>query len=279
MTPLESFNEIAGNLAKKPFFFLDTKKQELLISTALDVLKKMKIQLEKKNLEKIEQYKTVTNLFNTLNKGSFNEVEMISFFQKVVTSYYALPSMKEKKEQLDDVSALLSSALEQSMEYSASIDKLKLDLKDLSEENIIEHDLKVLQDIGVFYVLEYTLQVLFEFSRLSNEEKEQLLKEGLNIGKMKLPAWLELEDTFRKNLCFQIFSNDLRNKLLRIFYQLEEIFLSGNLEKISVGIKEFNIQMLKEFNDFGYTKFHALIYDPFGNDLSTLELIDKIKKL
>ena len=151
--------------------------------------------------------------------------------------------------------------------------------KDMSPEQREAGDKKTMQEIGVFYVLEYTLQVLFEFAHRTDEEKWALLKQGLQTPAGNLPGLLPLERTFRKELCYVIFDEALRAALLMAFFVFEDALATQKLPEISKGLKNFNLALVQSFRAKGLEKYHGMIYMPFGNDVVLEELIKKIESV
>ena len=141
----------------------------------------------------------------------------------------------------------------------------------------LEADRKTIKDVGVFYVLEYTLQVLWEFSKISVADKNKLLKQGLKTKAGNLPAYLPLEDTFRKELCHKFLDEKLRDQCLHAFYELEEVLYGEDMSAIGRALKAFNLALLRAFQSKGMQTYKAVAYAPFGNDLSISALIKAVE--
>ncbi|HBB02166.1 MAG: hypothetical protein US89_C0002G0010 [Candidatus Peregrinibacteria bacterium GW2011_GWF2_38_29] len=277
MTPLAIFGEIAKLLAKKPFTFLDEKARNLILKDAKIALSEIVSKLETKVLNETLTYKTAKKTLDFLHK--FDEVEFVQALDSLVDIYLYSENVKIKKA-AHSAKSFLTKAKKHVLEYHISLEKINQRAEEMSEKDQEMADLKHLQNVGVFYVLEYTLQVLFEFSRISDENKKKLLNDGLKTDAGNLPSYLPLEDSFRQELCLKIFDEKLRNNLLFAFYEFEEN-LEGeiDLKKIAQALKKFNLFVLNEFDKKGFKTFKALVYKPFGNNVSLSEIIEKINLL
>jgi hypothetical protein len=119
--------------------------------------------------------------------------------------------------------------------------------------------------------------VLYEFHHLTDADKKKLLEEGLKTKAGSLPAYLPLEDTFRKDLCLKLFDSALRERLFWAFYNFEDVLYTGDIKKIGAALKTFNIDLLRALHDKGLRTFKALLYKPFGNTISIENVIQKIE--
>lgn len=207
-----------------------------------------------------------------------DEAVFIQHLGNLLELYRLAPADKKLSKLLDEIDSEVTEAKKKILEYHIFLESLLKKGGELSEEEKNKKDLETLQKVGIFYVLEYTLQVLYEFTRLSDEDKTKLLKDGLQTEAGNLPAFLPLEDSFRKDLCYKIFDDQLRDKLMETFYKFEEVLYSyENLEQLSLALKELNLNLLMIFNLKGLVEFKANIYAPFGNNLPMEEMVRQIE--
>lgn len=276
MTPLHIFLKTAKALSQKPFAFWVPELQSASLNELQTAVTRLLDILKKKELQDTLAYKILIIIKNSTSKEIIDEVLFVQSLGNLVDVYRQAPSGEETKELLNVLDSNVKKAKEKLLKYHLTLEGLDKKGKKMKEEEKVKNDQKVIKDVGIFYVLEYTLQVLFEFTQISDEDKWKLLKEGLKVKAGNLPAYLPLEDSFRDDLCLRIFDSVLRNTLLSAFYNFEEVLYGGDIKKMGVALKQFNLELLRAFKDRGLLKFKAVVYAPFGNDMLIDELIKKV---
>ena len=272
MTPLKTFAKVAEKLKLKPLCFWPQADREKVLEDVKRVALKLGTYLEKKGLDGTVVYRNIEDLSFIIGQKEFDEVLFIHQLDRLVSAY-------RNVEMFDQLDADITRAQKIITEYYTYEANLREKTKNMSADEMLKNDLGVLQKIGIFYVLEYTLQVLFEFSRRSMEEKCKLLKDGLKTKEYNLPAYFPLEDTFRSELCYRVYDPELRLRLLKIFYDFESVCYGRNVDKIGKALKKFNLSCLEEFKNKGLVQFKAVVYTPFGNKVSIDEVIEKVAAL
>ncbi|MFZ2190191.1 MAG: hypothetical protein WA057_02780 [Candidatus Magasanikiibacteriota bacterium] len=280
MTPLYTLLETIQKLGTKPLNFWGTEEQKIILKNILSATISLKNALENKNLTTTHAYKAIKNTEIILMETKINEVEFIQALGNVIDIYSNTPAPNTQVEELlGDINKIFTKTKTAVIEHHVLLKKLADRTKKLSPEEQEKNDKDVIQKIGIFYVLEYTLQVLYEFTYLNENDKQKLLTTGLQTKAGNLPAYYPLENTFRKELCYKIFNPEIRHQLLAAFYRLEENFYDQDLKKVFLALKEFNLNILETFSKFGLKKFKGMLYKPFGDSLPVSELIKKIKEL
>lgn len=281
MTPLGNFEKSIILLSIRPFDFLKENEQREFIIFCSDAVSKLKSALENKDLKNTHAYKILLLLEKDVREQSVSEVNFLQHFGNLLEVYRLSLSNKDLMEQIDNLESILIKIKPKILEYHLVEESLKKKVKKLSEEEQKRKDLDHLQKVGIFYVLEYTLQVLLEFQTLPDENRNKLLDFGLQTSVGNLPAYVPLEETFRKELCNKIYDDNLRRRLLEAFYSWEEVLYNPkrDLKHIILALKQFNLAVLSSFNQFGFIKFKAAIYAPFGNNLLIKDLIKKIEAI
>lgn len=279
MTPLQVFLKIAQGLSKKPLSFWSPALQKESLRELQSAAARLIGILESKELQDTIAYKTLTTVQNSIFKETIDEVLFVQSLGNLVDVYRQAPSREETLELLDVLDSSVKKAKEKLLKYHIALEGLVKRGKKMKEEEKTKSDQKVIQEVGLFYVLEYTLQVLFEFTQISDEDKWKLLKEGLQVKAGNLPAYLPLEDSFRDDLCLRIFDPEMRDKLLNVFYDFEEVLCNQDVKQIGAALKQFNLGLLRAFKGKGLSKFKAVAYAPFGNDLPIDELIQKVENV
>lgn len=277
MTPLNNLLEIIKKFSIKPINFWGVEEQKNILRDALSTIKSLKETLEHKELTTTQAYKAIKNTENILIEDDFNEVKFVQTLGCIIDIYLNTPTPNTKNEELlKKINKTFTTTKTKILEHHILLEKLINTGKKLTPEEQQKNDLEVIQKIGIFYVLEYTLQVLYEFTYLDNIKKRELLTNGLQTKAGNIPAYYLLEDTFRKELCYKIFNPGIRQQLLSAFYKLEENLYNENLKNVFSALRTFNLDILNTFSSAGLTTFTSLLYKPFGDNLPISELINKI---
>lgn len=279
MAPLKIFGKVVICLGKKSFEFWPDSTKTDFVKDLKSAILKLKTNLESKNLKDTHAYKIILTLEKDVLEKTINEVPFIQHLSNLVEVYRLVPLDDELLELICKLESDINVAKTKLLEYHIALENLKRVVKKTTKDEQEKKDLETLQKVGVFYVLEYSLQVLWEFQHLSDEDKRKLLEVGLKTKTGSLPAYLPLEETFRKELCYKIFDDNLRNKLLIAFYNWEEVlyYFNNDYKRIVLALKQFNLMLLSAFKAKGMTTFKAAIYAPWGNNLPVIEIIKKLE--
>jgi len=279
MTPLEIFGIAARLLVKRPFAFLHSDVQASFLKEEKMAVYSLIKALEDKKLHATLVYKSVKAVHDVFVAEDFDEVSFVQNLDNLV-DIYSKSSDKKLKKQAIEIKSDVTKAKNCLLEYHILLEKLAENGAEMSEEQRDKNDLKHIQSVGIFYVLEYTLQVFYEFCHISDTDKKKLLTVGLKTNAGNLPGYLPLEDSFRHELCLKIFDENLRDKLLMAFYEFEDFITEKiDLKKFGIALKNFNLTLLQAFKEKGLKVFKALVYKPFGNNVDIEEVIKNIKNL
>lgn len=279
MTPLQTFLDTAKKLAAKPIDFWPATEQAQILKYSVVAIQKLKTAVEAKKLTDTHAYKQLVLLGKYISPTKISEVGFIQQLVNLVDIYRHAPAPDETQELIAELDKNATRAKQRILEHHLSLEHLVKKAKKMTAADKEKHDRETIKKVGIFYVLEYTLQVLFEFTQLSDAQKMALLKEGLKTKAGNLPAYYPLEDTMRKELCYKLFDEKLRNQLLSAFYQLEEVLYCDDMNKVGKGLKIFNAEILKAFQAKGLKMFKGLVYAPFGNNVPVKEIIKQIESI
>lgn len=277
MTPLQTFSKIAKALAKSPMHFWSAEEQKTLLKETDAAAIRLKKILEGKDLKDTQAYKHLVVLEKSVTEKEIDELAFSQALGNLVEVYRQAPPTDDLTELLEEMSPFVIKAKQRVLEYHIALEQLRKKGKKMTDDQKLKSDRETIKNVGVFYVLEYTLQVLWEFAHLSDVDKKKLLTEGLKTKAGNLPGYLPLEDTFRKELCYKILDEDLRDKLLHAFYEFEEGCYSDDMKVVGKVLQAFNLALLRAFQSKGLQTYKAVAYAPFGNDISVEELIKKIE--
>lgn len=277
MTPLRTFLKIAKALAKSPMHFWDEQDQKTLLKETDEAAKRLLKTLDQKDLKDTQAYKHLDVLEKSVTEKDIDELSFSQALANLVEVYRMAPHNEDLKELLEEISPYVIKAKQRVLEYHIALEQLKKKGEKMTDEQKLKSDRETIKNVGVFYVLEYTLQVLFEFTQIPEADKKKLLTEGLKTKAGSLPAYLPLEDTFHKELCYKFFDEKLRDDCLHAFYELEEVLYGDDMKAIGSALKAFNLALISAFQSKGMQTYKAVVYAPFGNDLAVDELTKKIE--
>lgn len=280
MTPLKTFHSFIKELLKKPFSFWDKGIQENNLQNLQLAIQKSKTALENDNLKRTKAYTILNNLESLIFfDGRLNELVLLEDLAKLLLIYKATKLSANSKLLVDECIRNLTKVMPSVEEYYFSMEILEGRSKKMTEQNRGKSDLKIIQEIGVFYILEYTLYVLHKLSELPKEDKQKILYEGLKTKEGNFPSYIEFSESFRRELGYKLFDETLRNRLLKAFYDFEEILQTRDLTKVYPAFKRYNLELLHSFKDKGLKMFKAKILTPFGQEISMDKLISIVEGL
>lgn len=279
MSPLQTFQRVAGFLEGRSFSFL-SKEQQSLPHDSLVAAQRLKQLLEKKELTDTMVYRRLVDLEADCINTPFDELNFLRHLTSLMTLYEVHGASEDTKELLENTHQVVARANQRALEENSLQSALQKKGRKMTDEEKQRNDLEVIQKVGIFYVLECMLQIFFEFTKSDETRQWKLVKEGLNISAGSLPPLIpEVIDGFRRELCFALFGVQLRDTCLRAFYDFQDALKTGELSRICAGLKAFNLQLLLAFCDGGLEKYHGAIYAPLGNDILISDLIQTIETM
>ncbi len=140
----------------------------------------------------------------------FDDLAFVQHLSNLIEIYRLSDLTSDLAKIIDELDSKIIKAKKKLLEHHVALENLNKKTKEMSDSDKQKADLDTLQKIGIFYVLEYTLQVMYEMSNLSDDDKKKLLEDGLGVKAGNLPAFIPLQETFRKELCYKIHDEELR---------------------------------------------------------------------
>ncbi len=279
MLPLQSFQYITTTLGKKPFEFWPETEQKKLVQYGVSATKELKQLLEESNLTNNYAYQSIIGIDPTLSEKGLDEIPFFQHLSNLVGVYKASSLYLEHKKFLDQLEEQLKITKQKATEYHVALEELTIKGAAMSAEEKKEKDLEVLKQIGMFYILEYTIYVLSLFPTLDKEDRRKILYEGLQTSHANLPSYQSFSESFRRDLCLKILQTDLRKILLQIFFDFEEIWITNDIQKIVPSFKKLNIDLLQVLQSQEIQRFKTVFLSPFGKDIAIEDLILKIEAI
>lgn len=275
---LATFRAVAQMFCRRPCAFWDAGTREQLLGGMREAVETLKGRLEGKNLTESTAYEAITAMEKALAAVPLDEGTLLQALRKVITIHKLAKVDAETHQFLDALGEELAQAEQQILEYTTALELLHEKAEVMTPEEQRSYDVKMIQERGVFFVLEYTLQVLFEFAKRGDDERRKLLFEGLQVEGANLPSLVSQVSTLRRELCYAIIDDALRMALFHAFFALEDALATNDIRAIGEALKVFNVALLQTFEQKGLQTFHALVLAPFGNDLPPGELLNKLKE-
>jgi hypothetical protein len=279
MSPLKFFLQIVDSLDAKPLSFWDEESRQKMLQDLKLAISKLKTSLEGDNLTGTNTYLLLCRIDEIVNDKVFAETLFVQGLSNLLEVYKLSSSNKKQKEIINSLGEKLISAKSKILEYYVALENLERKAKEMTSSDVQKSDRKVLEEVGIFYILEYTTYVFYKLSQLGEKGKRKLFYDGLKTREANLPPYTDFAESFRKDLCLKIIDGELRNNLLVSFFKFERIFRNDDLEKICFGFKDFNLELLRIFEKWGIERFKAVFLSPFGKDLPMSELIAKIEQI
>lgn len=276
MSPLAAFHRTAEALARRPFAFLPPEEQSLLAKDSADAIATLQAALTAKHLSEGLAFKQLKALRLAVHDTTIDEVPFIQGLRALL-AMYRLTTLPPATAQLLDAAAQSAVRAEEFiLEYHLALEMLDAKARGMTEQERTAHQYDILRDMGMFYILEYTLQLQFEFEHRSVEECLQLITEGLKITGANLPSLLSCMPTFKKELCYMIMDPILRTQCLQMFFVLEDALSTNDLATIKSAICTFNCALIAILQRHGIETFQGRLLMPYGTNISMNNLLQAI---
>ncbi len=276
MIPLDFFTEFSQACDDRPFLLLEKEQQEKFVNKTREVTAKLKKALEDKKLQKSHAYQIVTSMGKAVEGKDFDEVGFSSALAQLDTLYgpETKPDFLEKVKEMDKFAERFK---RRAHEFFVLEEKVKQASKDLTPEQIKAHDLEVLQNVGIFYVLEYTLILEQEMLKHDPEQQAQILEYGANVEAGNLPGLKPLIKSFYQEFAFNLYNKEVRWQVLKIFFDFQALLETNDIGKIMTGLRQLNLGLLKVCINGGLELFAGKIYKPFEKNTSLKDILEYLK--
>lgn len=278
MTPLKVFSQIVQALAIKPLAFWPVAEQQHLLNQAQKAIGQLKQTLEVNELQDSNAYSLILNLEQAVGVRELQEVTFIQNLDNLLEIYQLAPTKLELEEQISQLEIIVHQTKKKILEYHLALEALSQQGRKLTTEQKTQSDRETIEKIGFFYILEYTLYVLWQLPQLAEPEQKNIFYQGLKTKEANLPPYTFFADSFRREFCYKIYNEKLRRKLLEHFFAFEVIFRTGDLKRIRPAFKQFNLALLKSLAQQGIKTFRAAILTPFGSEVPIDQLISQVEQ-
>lgn len=278
MSPLRIFRQITDALAQRPFEFWAADKQSSAIIDIRGAIEKLQSALSAKGLEEGLAYRQLVILHSAVEENHIDEVLLVQTLRSLLPMYRLSPLPPETTKLLDEAATSVNLAEASVLEYHLALETLQKKAEGMSEDERKKADLTMLNEMGMFYVLEYTLQMQYECSKRSDDERRKLIFEGLVVPAGNLPSLASQAGTLKRELCYGIMDAGLRKNLFQLFFSFEDALRKKDMTSILVGLHTFNVGLIGLLRQNGIEMFQGRLLTPYGNAISMEKLLQELHK-
>lgn len=225
------------------------------------------------------------NVLNTLKNSCFkkqikeNEELLIVKAIKNFLEFYQDVNDRNLREQIKNLLSTTFDLYNLIKKYPVYLKLIEEHFQKLTQKEIIKSDQFLLKQAGLFYLLEYYLQMYFELTHAkSTKITEHLIeKDETKIPKGTLMG-LRFEMSSREfltRLTYKIYDEKLREKLIKIFYTFNEQMQTKDYPKLIEYFQDFIREFLQIFKSQNIKKTSSIIYNPYGHE-PTIEILLKL---
>lgn len=275
MVPVKFFTQFAQACADRPFLLLSKKQQVECLAEIKKIVSALHASLEQKQLQRTHAYKIVQVMGQAIENGNLDEARFAEALAQLDTLYGSKtkPDFLAEVKQLDTFAERFK---KRAQEFQILENRIAQAITSLTQKQINEHDKKILNDIGLFYVLEYTLILEQEMREVDAAQQAHVLDHGIKVGSGNLPGLRPLMDSMRQEFAFQIYDTKLRWNILSIFYDFKTVLDTNDISSILSGLRAFNIELLRTFILGGVQNFTGVVYKPYPDNTPLTDIIKNL---
>ena len=272
MVPVDFFTEVAKACADRPFLLLPNENQASYLAEIKRVVVNLKTALEEKDLQKTHAYKIAQVMGQAVEGEQLDEVRFAEALAQLDTLYgpKTKPDFLAKVAEMDSFAERFK---KRAHEFHILEDRIAKAVETLTPKQIVEHDQDTLKNIGLFYILEYTLILEQEILKVDATEQKKILNEGIQVEAGNLPGLLPLMKSMRQELAFQTYGTKARWNILRAFYDFDTILDTTDFTNIPAGLRKFNNDILKILVSGGVQLFSGVVYKPYPDNTPLTDII------
>jgi len=272
MIPIDFFIELSKACTDRPFALLPEKQQQSYVLEIRKIVQKLKSRLEAKQLQQTHAYHIVQKM-NQAVAGEYMDEPQFSEALAHLDELYGKRNSPEFLKKVKTLGTFAERFYRQAHEFYFLEERVREEATRLSSEEIQQNDMKTLQEIGSFYIWEYTLTVQQEMEKTDLKGKKELLKNGLQTTTGNLPGLKPLMKSFRQELAFHIYDLHRRWDILRIFFDFQSILETDDISQTMLGLSQFHADLLSIALKAGLANFKGLIYKPYPDDTALKDII------
>lgn len=285
-SPLDLLLNLVEDLILKPFFLFPREKQADYVEQLSDFIRFSKNYINENDLQDTPLNKAVVNVENTLEDREIGEDEEAIILQSILDISYFYsnvsdPTLGKKLKELEEKSKKLYPIARSLQMYLEIANKKRAEL---NSEEIKKADYATIMQEGIFYILEYHLQMYYELTHCRTDQEriglientETKVKAGTLMGLRREMDSKEFLDRF----AYKIIDENLHLQLVKIYYQFKELLNNfKGIENWQIFInryKEFIVNLLRTFEKEGIDKIKGIVYTPYGSNEEIQSIIKQL---
>lgn len=254
----------------RPYEFCDQAEQEQMVKRVLSALDGWEEIFLRRHLAGEKVYNDIVEMRACFSSGDLiNEAAFataLARFMRRATLAVKVggEDWASKLKTVEDFAAAAA-------EYHVAMEKIARDKTLLSHEQQQEKDKRLIADIGIFYILEYTIFIMANLPRMDENERRKAFFDGVTIGKNRLMPYKFYAQSFYRELCLKVLDDGLRRRLYDAFYDFDQVFMTANIVRICPAYRDFNARLIEAFRDFGVNEFKAVFLKIFRSDVVKMD--------
>jgi hypothetical protein len=254
---------------------LSPQDQKEYLHKLREITTKLKETLESKKLQKTHAYQIVLIMDQSVYDDRLDESHFARALAELDTLYgpNTKPDFMAKVEYMDSFAEAFK---KRAYEFHILEQRISEQVKNLTPEQMQAHDLEVMQNIGIFYVLEYTLVLQQELLKVNPQQQMHIIDHGIQVQAGNLPGLKPLMKSFYQEFAFNIYNQELRWDILRSFFDFQSILDKNEISAILKGLQKLNIGLLQVCLKGGLTYFTGHIYKPYPDNTAIQDIINNL---
>jgi hypothetical protein len=242
-------------------------------------------------------HKDIMNLVTVLNQDSIDDADLA---KNLTFIPHLFP--KEDYPELADLIENFKNKLTQfqnTASLTSALTKERAKLKEnLTPEEQKNHDVELYQTTGMFYCLEYYLELYKRMTEATTDEEKKIIieSEEIDAGIAKLSGlWIDFDkDEVYEKFIGLIQSDTERNKLTETYFAAKKTVLSvericeddickynyseQSIPQITESIRQLIIKMVQSYQYMGFTHLGSEFLTPYGEKPDLNNLLTIINK-
>lgn len=223
----------------------------------------------------------ISLLLEIIKKSELNEMDLAKGLEGLTEVFRISGIENPKLKEYEDLVGKFVKRAQQFESYKFQRDTIKSE-KTLEQTKIL--DFKLIQSVGIGYVLEYYLAVhkILQEKKTDQEKLDFINIKEINLGFGGLPGLkqdLEQDESLNKFILL-ILDDNLREELLRYYFWIKIQFHENptDLTKVELVLTQWIIALLKEFNQVGVVALSSVFFKPYGEKTKIKELLEFFEK-
>ncbi|PIR03584.1 MAG: hypothetical protein COV59_05340 [Candidatus Magasanikbacteria bacterium CG11_big_fil_rev_8_21_14_0_20_39_34] len=274
---LDAFTDFCKVCSNMPFCFLPVEDQTLHITKLQKVVRQLKEKLSGNDLLQTRAGQSILSLHTLLQQVPVNELEIATRLKEIYV-FFLENNEGIKIEKFDEWKKYLDIFFYRAFHHHEHSRIITETCSHLSQDAQQLHDINMVKDRIIFYVLEYTLQLQIELLKISSVHKQRkAIMHGIIVSAGNLPSLESLMRTFQDDVVYAFCNPLLRDQLLKIFLNFKQAMDTDDVPTIVSALSVYNIQLLHVVLDSGIKQFQGIVYKPYADGTLIRDIIKHLQ--